>query len=567
VQYWWDVLDTVLIYTIFAVSLNLLVGTAGQLSVAHAALGGIGGYAAAYLAIHAHFGLVPGLVAGTTLAGFVGAVVALPALRLSAEYLILLTVAISSIFTATVQAVPSLGGNYGLVSSTAATLPFGSHALVVPGDWVAPLALVAAAALTGCTAIGRSAFGRVLRGIREDELATRSLGKNVVRFKIVVFGVTAALAGLAGALLFFYNQLVSPDIYGFDVSLTIFAMVIFAGMGNLPASVLGAALLVLTRPLLEKGVQLSPDRASIWRLMIYGLGLVVFVRLLPRGIVPEGARVLPVRREPATAAIPAPAPYSLGGGRGPVLALHDVSKRFGGIAAVDGLSFQLRRGEVTALIGPNGAGKTTVFNLLTGAIRPDAGQVLLHGRDVTGARPEEMARMGVVRSFQDVRAFGRMSALDNVALGVQGQTGERLLGLVGRPRAAVRDERGARAEALAWLDFVGLADRPARRVADMSFAEQKLVALARVLAAKPEVLLLDEPASGIEPAWVQRMLDLIAGVRDQGRTICIVEHSIEVVDRIADTVCFMELGRVTARGALRELLADARLSEAYFGVA
>src|SRR5205807_8127360 len=194
----------------------------------------------------------------------VGTLVSLPALRLGTEYLILLTVAVSSIVLATAVAVPQLGGAYGLLGTEVPTSrPFGDHAFLNPSDWIILFAILTAIVYLICRRMGESAYGRILRGIREDDIATRSLGKNVFAYKIAVFGITAAMAGLAGVLLFWYGSVASPNVYGFDVSLAIFAMVIFGGMGNFLGSILGATVLVLLRPLLERVVDMDADQASL----------------------------------------------------------------------------------------------------------------------------------------------------------------------------------------------------------------------------------------------------------------------------------------------------------------
>ena len=248
-----------------------------------------------------------------------------------------------------------------------------------------------------------------------------------------------------------------------------------------------------------------------------------------------------------------------------VLQTKGVSKRFGGIIAADELDIELRRGTITALVGPNGAGKTTVFNLLTGAVAPDAGSILLHGEELVGLQPHQIARRGMVRSFQDVRLFNRLSCLQNVMLAVQGQPGEHAGKLFLSPRAVDRAEQETRERALAWLRFVGMGEFAAVPAGALSYGQTKLVSLARVLATEADVLLLDEPASGIDTKWVDTMLDLIEQVRDQGRTVCVVEHNLHVVGRLADHTYFMELGRITAQGTIAELTSSPRLAEVYFG--
>jgi branched-chain amino acid transport system permease protein len=248
-----------------------------------------------------------------------------------------------------------------------------------------------------------------------------------------------------------------------------------------------------------------------------------------------------------------------------ILTVEDVRKSFGGIHAVDGLSFELKEGYVTGLIGPNGAGKTTVFNLLTGAITPDAGRVELRGEDITGWPIDRVARNGMVRSFQDVRIFPNLTVRDNVRMAVPNQRGESLRDLLIFPWAVIRDQRRAISAAREKLSFVGLADKEDQLAGSLPFGEQKLLALARILAAEADVFLLDEPASGIDAEWVDRMVEIIRRLCAQGITVCIVEHNLHVVERVADHIYFMDGGKIVAEGAMEELVKEEHLVEAYFG--
>jgi branched-chain amino acid transport system permease protein len=597
--------NEILIFVIFAVSLNLLLGTTGQVSVAHAAFGAVGGYALAYLFLHHNTPLWLGMLIGVAAAGLVGVVVGLPALRLTTEWLILLTLAVQTIIITLATTSSSFGGTYGLQNVSGFEL-FGKK-LQQPTDYL-PLFLVLTVVLIAVVwRMAESPYGRVLRGIREDDIACRSLGKNIFAYKLQVFGITAAMAGLAGAMLVTQDQLASPTLFGFDQSTAIVAMVILGGTGNLLGAVFGAAVLVLLTPFFENVLNFSADRASLWRLIAYGLVLVLVMRLRPQGLLPEGLtplsfyRRIRARRRPSGVAVPPPEVLQRGalaetgylgsdadahaltelrhhgslpeaaavaGRHGEVvLSVVGLSKRFGGITAADSLTMQLRRGTITALVGPNGAGKTTVFNLLTGAIRPDAGEVTLNGRDLVGLRPNQVANLGMVRSFQDVRTFPRLTAVENVMLAVPGQPGEHLGSLFLRPGRTRRDERRTRDLAMEWLSFVGMSDFADYPAGALAFGQQKLVALARILATNAEVVLLDEPASGIDQQWVDVMLGLIEELRTKGHTVCIVEHNLHVVGRLADHTYFMELGRITADGTFEELTGERRLAEAYFGTA
>jgi branched-chain amino acid transport system permease protein len=548
------------------------------------------------------------LIVGMVFATAVGFLVSLPAIGLAGEYLILLTLTAQTIVLVVISSVGSLGGEFGLAGIKAANI-FGKD-LLRPGDFLPWLAIIAGLVWLACWAMSASSFGGVLRGIRDDERATQALGKNTYAYKVAAFAITAGLAGLAGALLVYYNGLAAPGLFGFDVSMSIIVMIVLGGSGNLLGALLGTAFVIGSVGFFEKAINLDPEKASLTRLMAYGIALVVILFLRPQGILPEGAgaglwrrlgrRSTGVAGAPADQALPgaiageaaapegaaepspaaAMAPASDGGHDGSrggvavkspeptaspapevreaVLELRGLEKSFGGVRAVHDLSFSLPAGETTALIGPNGAGKTTIFNMITGVFPPDAGQVYLRGEDITGLPLHRVTRRGLGRTFQDVRIFGRLSALENVALGVP-PSGRGIGGLV--------REKEARERAMELLRFVGLERQAYVPVSAMPYGDQKLVSLARVLATGAEIVLLDEPASGIDARLLETTLGLIGQLRAEGRTVCIVEHNLEVVERLAHHVIFLEQGTVTAEGTMDELKSQERLVEAYFGMA
>jgi branched-chain amino acid transport system permease protein len=584
--YWIDILDQILIFSIFATSLNLLMGHGGQVSAAHAGFGAVGGYGAAYLAQKHGLSFVPSVIIGVGLAFAAGLLLSLPAMKLSGEYLILLTLTAQTVALVVISSVEGLGSEFGLTEVPAASL-FG-HDFLRPKEFLPLLAVVAVGVWIIVGLLATSGFGRALRGIRDDEVATQALGKNTFLIKVAAFSIASALAGLGGALLVYYNGLAAPGLFGFDVSMSIIVMVVLGGSGNLIGALLGTTFVVGSTAVFEKVINLEPERAGLSRLLAYGLALTLVLLLRPQGILPAragGSRWRPGRRaapaaepdpqgelapelhaepDPAGApdgraavlAEPAPAPVVVDDGPPPpaILELEGLSKAFGGVEAVKDLTFSLPEGRTTALIGPNGAGKTTIFNLITGAIEPDTGQVLLRGDDITAMPMHQVARRGVARTFQDVRIFGRISALENVRLAVPA-------------RSTNGDSRPAIERAREQLAFVGLEQQADTPVADLAFGDQKLVSLARVLATGAEVILLDEPASGIDARWLEKTLDLMAALRQQGKTVCIVEHNLEVVERLADHVVFLEAGTVTAEGTMQELKSQTRLVEAYFGMA
>lgn len=579
---WITYLTAILIYGSVALTVNLLVGYAGQVSVAHAAFAGMGGYTVGYLVTAQHWPFAAAMLAGTVLAGLVGVLLGLVALGLSEEYLILMTLVFSLGLIGIIAGVDVLGSTIGITNIT--DLDFFGWKLDHSEDWLGMAAVLLLVVFAVCWRLGQSPFGRVLKGIREDSVATQSLGKNVFRFKVMVFAITSALAGLIGTVFSGWLGLATPGAFGFPFALTIFAIVIFGGKGNLIGSLVAAAVLTLVEPVLRYVVALDSSKASLVQLAIYGGLLIVLMIVRPQGLIRERRRKVPVPADaaastaspPVTASTPAtPAPRAavtlLQAGQRDwsdndiTLEATGISKSYGGIHAVRDLHLQLRRGTVTALVGPNGAGKTTTFNALAGFVRPDSGSVLLNGVELVGKSADFAARHGLVRTFQDVRLFPAVSCLENVMLGVQHQDGERLAELFVPGRRVSRGDRQAADAAMGWLSFVGLADQAGLPAESLSYGQSKLVSLARALATEADVLLLDEPASGVDGAWVDVMLGIIDAVRAQGRTVCLVEHNLEVVRQLADHAYFMELGEITAEGTVAELTSSARLTEAYFG--
>jgi branched-chain amino acid transport system ATP-binding protein/branched-chain amino acid transport system permease protein len=250
---------------------------------------------------------------------------------------------------------------------------------------------------------------------------------------------------------------------------------------------------------------------------------------------------------------------------GALLELNQVSKRFGGIQAVRDLTFRLAPGRVTGLVGPNGAGKTTMFNLVTGFLPADSGSIRYRDHDITDWPPYRISRVGIARSFQDVRIFPRMSALDNVMVAGQDQAGERVLSATFSLGRVARDERLNRERSLAHLEFVGLGGKARVFAQSLSYSEQKLLALARMLATEAECLLLDEPMAGLDPGTRHRINQLIRELVPRGKTVCLIEHNLDVVQEACDWLVFLDQGHVVAEGLPSEIVGDSKLAEIYFG--
>ncbi|GAA2117969.1 branched-chain amino acid ABC transporter ATP-binding protein/permease [Actinomadura napierensis] len=563
---WINYLDQALLLAALAVSVNLLVGYAGQVSVAHAAFAGVGGYAVCFLAGLHGWPYLASLAVAVLATTVLGVLIGLIALGLAEEFLILMTLAFSLGIIGVLATFDALGGVTGITGVDGLRL-FGRE-LDTPADWLIPSAVVLALVFAVCRRLGESPYGQVLKGIREDAVATRALGKNTFGYKIGIFAITSGLTGLVGGLYSGWLGQATPSAYGFPLAMAVFAMVIVGGNANLVGSIAAGVILTMIEPVLRQVLAVQSTQAALVQVVLYGALLLLVMLVRPQGLFPERARkVTAPASEPRARTSPRRAPAD----RTPydeadvVLRAQGLSKRFGGITAAKNIDLELRRGTITALVGPNGAGKTTAFNLLTGTVVPDTGSVTLNGAELVGMRPDLIVRAGLVRTFQDVRLLNRLTCLENVMLAVPGQPGERPGRLFVPGRGVSRADRETAAEAMRWLEFVGMADQAATPAGALSYGQSKLVSLARALATRADVLLLDEPASGVDAAWVDTMLAMVAAVRDEGRTVCLVEHNLDVVRRLADHTCFMELGEITASGTLAELTGSARLAEAYFG--
>ncbi|GAA4367531.1 branched-chain amino acid ABC transporter ATP-binding protein/permease [Actinomadura verrucosospora] len=569
---WINYLDQALLLAALAVCVNLLVGYAGQVSVAHAAFAGVGGYTVCFLAGAHGWPYLASLAAAVLVATALGVVIGLIALGLAEEFLILMTLAFSLGLIGVLATFDSLGGVTGITGVEGLRL-FGLD-LRTPEDWLVPSAVLLVLVFAVCRRIGESPYGLVLKGVREDAVATRALGKNTFGYKIGIFAITSGLTGLVGGLYSGWLGQATPSAFGFPLAMAVFAMVVVGGNANLAGSIAAAVALTMIEPVLREVLGVQSTQAALVQVVLYGALLLLVMLVRPQGLFPERSRRAAASAVPeAAAASPAPPVKAALRPVDPaaraaadvVLRAEGLSKRFGGIVAAKDIGLELRRGTITALVGPNGAGKTTAFNLLTGTVVPDTGSVTLNGAELVGMRPDLVVRAGLARTFQDVRLLNRLTCLENVMLAVPGQPGERIGRLFAPGRGVSRADREVAAQAMRWLEFVGMADQAGTPADALSYGQSKLVSLARALATRADVLLLDEPASGVDAAWVETMLAMVAAVRDEGRTVCLVEHNLDVVRQLADHTCFMELGEITASGTLDELTGSARLAEAYFG--
>jgi len=550
------------IFLLLAISQNLVLGFGGLFSIVQAALYGVGAYTAALLVLRLHAPFPLDLIGAFALSCAVGAVLAGLLSRLKAELVIIATLALQLVFSAVFRNWNAVtGGNYGTYGIPRPSM-FGSP-LAGLAPFAAYAAVVALIVFAASLLVAHSPFGLAVRGQREDPVLAEALGHNGARERTLIFVLAAGIAGIAGALYAQFVGYVDPSSFDVNQSLSIITIVVVGGLGNLWGT-LGAAIILTILPQLLLLIPATSNAAAQLQLLLYGLILVTIVRFWPNGLIPERPsvrapqhpRAAPTSDAEGEAAAPAlerldtvaVEPLAIPAS---AVRLEGLSKSFGGLQAVAGVSLTIEPGCVTALIGPNGAGKTTLFNLICGLLRPDEGRVFFGGRETTNAAQYDVARLGVTRTFQDVRIFPQLTALENIVFA--------LSTAAFAPRAFLRDRAFA---TLVDLGLDGHADRPA---GSLSYAQQKMLMIGTVFARHDPIVFLDEIAAGLDHTSVHAFARLIRRLAASGRTVCLVEHNLGFVWEAADTVIVLDAGRIVTSGPPEAIQADPRVVEIYFG--
>ncbi len=568
-NYWANVVNIILIYSILGISLNLVLGFSGMISMAHAVYFGIAAYTVALLTTDLGMGFMFAAVIAIALTGLFAAITAFPALRVRDEYLILLTLALQMIASGILDGWVSVtGGPSGIPGIP--PIEIGSLTLFDPTQLLPALLLVTLVVFLIASRITHSPFGRALKAMRENESAAIAAGKNVISLKVIVFGVSGVIAGIAGALFASAQGFIDPLSFNLDTSILAIALVALGGAANLYGTLVGAVLILGLPEVLTFFDIGSTDVVSASRGIIFGLLLMLFARFRPQGLVPERSFSETLKAQPgstvASTQTSGPAAARPPAGQTHAsLEVTNLNKWFGGIVTAKDVNLVLKPGQVTALIGPNGAGKTTIFNLLAGVIRPNSGHITVGGVDITDMPAWKRVSKGIGRSFQDVRIFENISVIDNVLVALPNQPGENLFKLLFQRKAVRTNTHNDHAYARQLLAQVGLQDKAQDSTGDLSYGEQKLLAIARLVATGADILLFDEPAAGVDAVWAARMIEIIRSLAQSGKTICLVEHNLNVVKELADTVYFMNVGNIVTKGTPDEIMRNPELAELYFG--
>jgi branched-chain amino acid transport system permease protein len=553
-------------YAVAALGLTILLGYSGQVSLAQAAFFGIGAYAFAVLAakhdVPFGFAAIAALIITT---GF-GFLLGLISLRLASHYLALVTIGFQIIVGLVLNNWAIVTGGADGVSNIPRPVFFGidfSHDHYF--YWLSIACLGIASYLV--YRLRHSRLGGALLALREDEIAAASNGISLFWTKILAFTASATLGGLGGILYASGSMYISPNVFDFNQSVSFFAMTLVGGQESIVGTTLGAALITFLPEVLRF--------LHAYYIAVYGALVVIVILFMPQGLYGmllrgiDALRHMVFRSPTEGAAVPVAAQrqHSLKrpvATNDPILQITGLRKHFGGIKAVDGVDFTICRGDIAVLIGPNGSGKTTALNVLSGVYTATAGRISFNGTDITNRRPAEINRFGITRTFQNIRLFPELTALENVVIGYYPKGTVGLLGTLFARRRGFIEDREAMAKARETLRLLGFS-RFDIKAKNLPYGQQRVVEIARAIVSGPQLLLLDEPAAGMNREETAALSEILYRIHDLGLTILLIEHDMSFVASVATRAYVMDFGQKISEGTVAQVLSDQKVIKAYLG--
>ncbi len=561
-DFWIFQLNYIGLYALTCLGLVLLTGVAGLTSFGQAAFVGIGAYTTAWLTLNLDLSPWLTLFVGLALTGLSALVVALITLRMSGHYLPLATIAWGLSLYYLMGNLDALGkydGLLGLKSLSIGSFDLGQGRPFFVLTWW----LLLASAL-GFERLLDSRVGRVIRSLKTGTQMAEAMGINTFRYKVITFVMAALLASVAGWLMAHFQRTVNPSAFGLKMGIEYLFMAVVGGVGHIWGAVVGAGLIKLLDDQLQVLLPKLIGTSGSYEVVVFGIALVMVLKYLPDGLWSLVARWVPRRDREVNWGEAAPLSERSKPARGAlVLEVQDIRKAFGGLVAVNDIRFQIKAGHIVGLIGPNGAGKSTTFNLITGVLSLTSGVVRFRGETISGLPSREIARRGMARTFQHVKMIPDMTVLENVALGAYSRGHQGVLaGMLG---TNAREEQQLFKEAHRQLERIGIGHLMHELAGNLAMGPQRLMEIARALCADPALLLLDEPAAGLRHKEKQGLADVLRQLRDEGLSILLVEHDMDLVMQVCDHLVVMEFGTLLTEGTPEEIQQSPVVRAAYLG--